>query len=90
MTFSKDYLMNELDLPYGRTVSDKIIDTTRWSIIHEIIFEDKGRFYQTTYSEGATECQDESPWEYEENIECDEVELKEIKVMKWCKKETHE
>lgn len=84
--FSKDYLRNELDLPYG-AILDKIIDTTRWSIIHEIVFEDNGKFYQTTYSEGATECQDERPWEYENEIECYEVELREVKVKKWCKVE---
>src|SRR5574344_1181952 len=81
--FSKDYLKNELDLPYGNTIMDKIIDTARCSVIHEIVFEDKGKFYQTTYSEGATECQDEKPWEYDDEIECTEVELKEVKVKKW-------
>ena len=81
--FSKDYLKNELDLPYGNTIVDNIIDTGRWSIYHEIVFADKGKFYTTTYSEGATECQDESPWEYEDEIECTEVELKEVKVKKW-------
>ena len=84
--FSKDYLRNELDLPYG-AILDKIIDTTRWSIRHEIVFEDNGKFYQTTYSEGATECQDERPWEYKDEVECYEVELREVKVKKWCKVE---
>ena len=84
--FSKDYLRNELDLPYG-AILDKIIDTTRWSIIHEIVFEDNGKFYQTTYSEGATESQDERPWEYKDEVECYEVELREVKVKKWCKVE---
>ena len=37
----------------------------------------------TTYSEGATECQDERPWEYDDEIKCTEVELKEVKVKKW-------
>ena len=81
--FSKDYLKNELDLPYENTIVDKIIDTTRWSIIHEIVFEDNGKFYQTTYSEGATEIQDERPWEYEDEVECTEIELREVKVKKW-------
>ena len=81
--FSKDYLKDELDLPYENTIVDNIIDTGRWSIYHEIVFSDKGRFYMTTYSEGATECQDESPWEYEDEIECTEVELKEVKIKKW-------
>lgn len=81
--FSKDYLKNELLLPYANAIVDNIIGTTRWSIVHEIVFADKGKFYMTTYSEGATECQDESPWEYDDEIECAEVELKEVKVKKW-------
>lgn len=81
--FSRDYLMKELDLPYGNVIMDDIIDTTRWSIIHEIVFEDNGKFYRTTYSEGATECQDERPWEYKDEVECEEVELREVKVKKW-------
>lgn len=81
--FSKDYLVNELDLPRYNTIFDRIVDTTRWSIIHEIVFEDNEKFYMTTYSEGATECQDERPWEYDDKIECTEVELKEVKVKKW-------
>ena len=81
--FSKDYLKDELDLPYSNTVVDKIIDTTRWSIVHGIVFEDHGKFYQTTYSEGATEMQDERPWEYDDEVECTEVELREVKVKKW-------
>jgi len=81
--FSKDYLKNELDLPYENAIVENIIDTTRWSIIHEIVFADKGKFYRTTYSEGATECQDERPWEYEDEVECEEVELREVKVKKW-------
>lgn len=81
--FSKDYLVNELDLPWCNTIVDRIINTTRWSIIHEIVFENQGKFYMTTYSEGATECQDEKPWEYDDEIKCTEVELKEVKVKKW-------
>ena len=80
--FSRDYLMNELDLPYS-AISSEIIDTGRWSIIYKIIFEDNGKFYSTTYSVGATEYQDERPWEYEPEVKCTEVELKEIVVKKW-------
>lgn len=45
--------------------------------------EDNGKFYQITYSEGATELQDERPWEYDDEITCTEVELKEIMMKKW-------
>ena len=82
--FNKEYLTKELGLPYDcRLIEDDIIDTTRGSIVHEIVFENNGKFYMTTYSEGATECQDERPWEYDDEIECTEVELKEVKVKKW-------
>ena len=80
--FSKEYLTNELDLPYT-AISDEILDNGRWSIFHECVFEDDGKYYEAPYSVGATEQQDERPWEDEEIIECTEVELKEVKVKKW-------
>ncbi len=81
----KDYLKNELGLPYS-AILDEIEETSRWSIHHKIVFVYDGKFYETTYSEGATEMQDERPWEYEEEVECHEVELKEVKVKKWIRK----
>lgn len=80
--FSKDYLTNELDLPYS-AIYDEITDNSRWSIYHTCVFENNGKFYTTGYSVGATECQDESPWDYEDEVECTEVELKEVVVKKW-------
>ena len=88
--FSRDYLKNELELPYANTIVDNVIDVTRWSIVHEIVFADNGKFWQTTYSEGATEYQDERPWEYEDEVECVEVELKEVTVRKWVPVEEKE
>ena len=79
---SRDYMVNELDLP-DSAIKDEITGTGRWSIFHNIIFEYDGKFYQTSYSVGATEEQDESPWEYKDEVECTEVELKEVKVKKW-------
>jgi hypothetical protein len=83
--FHTDYLKNELGLP-DTSIVDKITGTSRWSIHHEIVFEDNGKFYSAHYSEGATECQDESPWDYQDEIECYEVELKEITKLEWVKK----
>ena len=85
VTFSKQYLMNELDLP-DNAILDEICDTSRWSVNHSIVFADKGKFYRANYSVGATEVQDESPWEYENNVECTEVELRDIVVRTWCEK----
>ncbi|WP_281513152.1 hypothetical protein [Bacteroides acidifaciens] len=81
--FTRDYLVNALDLPYT-AVEDKIIDNSRWSIRHKIVFKDTdGKFYQTTYSIGATEDQDERPWEYVSTVKCTEVAKKKVVVERW-------
>lgn len=67
-------------------LEDKIVGTSRWSLIHEVVFEKEGKFYKTTYSEGATEMQEEGPFEYETEIECVEVELREVTCKKWFEK----
>lgn len=79
----KGMLYGDIDLDVYDVISNDIdiVDTFRWSIIHEMIFTTvkDGKFYRTTYSVGATECQDESPYEYAPDmIECEEVIPKEI------------
>ena len=90
--FTKEYLKEELELPWNDDLvqEDKITDTSRWSVIHDLIFKDPadGKFYATYYSIGATENQDESPWEYGSTIECNEVELKEVIVKQWVSVDT--
>lgn len=74
MLFEKQFLLDLLDDDGDPTVYDKIIDTSRWSIHYERVFKHDGKFYRTYYSVGATESQDESPYEYEPDmIECGEV-----------------
>jgi len=47
---------------------------SRWSQHWRIVFEVEGRFYETTYSIGSTESQDERPYEYDDDeIECKQV-----------------
>ena len=43
-----------------------MVDTTRWSIIYEIVVKrlSDGKFFQDAYKVGATESQDEGPYEY--------------------------
>ena len=74
-TFTKDFLVDELELPYDsdKIKINEIVDTTRWSILYDLVFEFEGKFYRTSYSVGATESQDESPWEYVAEVECHEV-----------------
>lgn len=77
MKFQKEKLKDLVSycVPEGfELVSDDITDTTRWSVLHYVVFKFDGKFYATGYSEGATEYQDESPFEYEpDEIECKEV-----------------
>lgn len=69
-------------------VEDDITDNSRWSIYHNLVFKDleTGKFYLTHYSVGATEQQDERPFEYEDDeIACAEVEQVEVKVITYQK-----
>lgn len=67
-----------------KVLSDTIIEHRRWSILHELIFSwTDGKKYRTSYSEGATELQDERPWEYECEVECEEVEQKLVTILQW-------
>ena len=60
-------------LKYGgddayRVIRNEITDTSWWSIHYYIVIQriEDGRFFADTYSVGATESQDERPWEYNE------------------------
>lgn len=78
----------ESGVDYAEIVYDNVTDTSRWSVHHECVFKLGGKFYKTHYSEGATEIQDERPYEYDgEWIEVTEVVPKEITVIKYVPKE---
>lgn len=79
------YLLDELDLPYNKDIIlvNEIIDTSRWSINYRLVFKDEGKVWQTYYSEGATEYQDESPWEYDSVVILEEVHEVEKTIKVW-------
>lgn len=54
-------------------VEKKLVDTSRWSTNHSLVFTYQGKYYQTSYSVGATENQCEEPFEYNDEVECAEV-----------------
>lgn len=58
-----------------KVVHTERLDDTRWSAHYWQVFEFCGdKLYQTFYSVGLTECQDERPYEYENDfINCEEV-----------------
>lgn len=75
-------MLKEWDLPYS-ALEDRITGTSRWSTKHEIIFQFNDKFYRTSYQTGATEMQDEQPWEYQKEVECEEVQRVEKLVTIW-------
>lgn len=84
-TFSRDYLVNELGLPYDSDCvnEDTMIYKERWSIVHRLIFKDNEKAYRTYYEEPATEEQEMQPWEDEDEIECEEVIQMKVKTTIW-------
>jgi hypothetical protein len=92
-TFTKEELLESRGLPWGnfnektgeseKIYLDEITDHSRWSVGHRIVFQYDDKVYEAYYGVGATESQDESPWEYEDEIECTEVEEVEVVVKKW-------
>ena len=47
-------------------IEDKIVETRRWCDIYQIVVQRKsdGKYFKDGYCRGATESQDESPYEY--------------------------
>ncbi len=75
ITLPRDELIELLDgsSEKFKLITDTIIGHSRWSVEHELIFQYNNKFYKTHYQRGATEMQDERPWEYQDDIECQEV-----------------
>jgi hypothetical protein len=82
-TFTKQQLQAVLWGDEGKIVLNEIIDKSRWSTIHRLIFMPEGetKLYEASYSRGATEQQDEQPWQYVDEDECVEVEAFEKTVI---------
>ena len=83
--FSKEFMQSVLWEGEEGTeiIEDEIIDHTRWQVHHNLIFSFEGKFWSTFYSVGATEQQDECAWEYETEINCEEVEKVEVVKTEW-------
>jgi hypothetical protein len=55
-------------------ISDEIVNHGRWDVTHRQVFKFDGKFYETQFDIGATECQESRPYEYSEDmVECREV-----------------
>lgn len=66
------------------TISEEIYDQSRWSIRKSGVFKrlSDGTFWTTDWAEGATEYQEERPFEYED-AEFVQVEPKEVTVIQY-------
>jgi len=56
-------------------IKDEMYANSRWSINYYLVVQrisDK-KFFASSYSRGATEQQDEGPWEYEDEVVFEEV-----------------
>lgn len=85
-TFKRDFMLDVLsnDIENAKVIKDEIYENSRWSIRSELIFKFENKFYSTCYSRGATEQQDESPWECDgEDIECLEVKPVEVTTIEY-------
>lgn len=81
--FSKEFLLDIL-CSGDKVIEDKIVEHRRWSVDHEMIFKHEGKYYRSYYSRGATEMQDEQPYEHEKDpIKVTEVKKVQIVTFKW-------
>lgn len=72
MKFTKELLLEKLNS--DDQILNEITGTSRWSIQYRLVFRHEDKLYESHYQTGATENQDESPWEYDgSEIECSEV-----------------
>ena len=58
-----------------KVIQDDILETSRWSELHKIVVQQisTSKFFDSIYSRGLTEQQDEQPYEYEDEVEFYEV-----------------
>tara|TARA_R110000782_G_scaffold184388_2_gene274648 strand:- start:17519 stop:17797 length:279 start_codon:yes stop_codon:yes gene_type:complete len=66
--------------PGWKIIESELVDTRRWVTTHcdVALHEESGKYYEFTYSKGATEMQDEQPFEYEDEVTPVEVIPKEV------------
>ena len=90
MKVDRETVVDLWDLPYEgnpdedvEIVEDEITGNGRWSIRHKLIVRIKDKYYQTDYSVGATESQEERPWELSKEVEFTEVHQVEKVVKVW-------
>lgn len=68
----------------AKKLKDEMVSKDRWTVTHKLIFSHEDKCWLVYYRVGATEYQDEGPFDYDgENIECTEVEPFEKTVVRY-------
>lgn len=86
--FPKEYLLELLEEgnPAAEILDDILVDHGRWSLQYRLVFKVKEteKIYCVIYSRGATESQDEHPFEYDgDMINCYECEAVEKTIIEY-------
>tara|TARA_R110000868_G_scaffold322391_6_gene583304 strand:- start:2260 stop:2532 length:273 start_codon:yes stop_codon:yes gene_type:complete len=76
-----------LGIIYGEEdgfVSNELKAHGRWSLCYKLIFKDGDDYYSVYYSGGATELQDENPFDaYDNEVPCDKVRRVEVTTISY-------
>lgn len=61
---------------FVQVLRNDIYDQFRWTTEYDLVFKVKetGKIYQTRYRVGSTECQEDRPWDYKDEVTLTEVE----------------
>lgn len=80
-------LPSEIDPEDGTIISNEIVDRSRWSIHYDLTFRLTGmpedQAWIVGYSRGATESQDERPWQDQDEVDATLVHKVEKIVSVW-------
>lgn len=92
-TFSSDVLRvllnydGDSDITGYAVVQTTLKGSSRWSLIYDLIFTEPGQEPNTAwrvhYSIGATEAQDEEPFQYRDTVDAELVRLKPKELLIW-------
>jgi len=86
ITFTKDQARNIAynDNPNFEEVLTELSDQTRWSTVKRIVVKRvaDGKFFESYYSVGSTECQEQRAYEYDEPVFI-EVFAEKVEVIKY-------
>jgi hypothetical protein len=94
-SFTRTELRNHYGLPFSPdngavVVVNEIYGQTLLTNDYRLVFRLPGmpenEAWETGYSVGATEQQDERPWEHDDTIECTLVEHKSVTRVQWVPK----